>query len=148
MFVQPANGLKIGFEVMVTDDDDTPTTYDGATARDGHICWANESGNDIAYLNTELYGEATFTGQVSVNDFFGNNRVKIYPTLVHSTLNVSGLQNITKLEIYNVVGERVFNKFVADESTTINMSKFSGGIYFISLSDKNGTTFTRKIVKQ
>ncbi|MFP4059794.1 MAG: sugar-binding protein [Bacteroidales bacterium] len=145
--IQPANGLTIGFELMVTDDDDSENTHDGAD-RDGHLCWSNEAGVDIAGINTELFGEATFTGQTAVEDIFTGNRIKIYPTIVQSTLNLSGLQDNMTIELYNLVGKRVFTKSQTSESTSINLSGLSSGVYLLSLSDQSGKVYTRKIIKQ
>jgi len=52
------------------------------------------------------------------------------------------------IRISNILGESVQNIKVLGNYTTINVSKLSKGVYFISLIDANGVINTRKFIKE
>ena len=73
--------------------------------------------------------------------------VKLYPNPVNSDLNIVNLKN-TKVEIFNVVGQRIFNLENANGDVNINMVGYPNGIYFVKMQNgKSVRTEKIKLVK-
>ena len=73
--------------------------------------------------------------------------VKLYPNPVSSILNIANLKN-TKVEIFNVVGQRIVNLENVNGEQTVDMSEYPNGIYFVKIqSGKAVRTEKIKLVK-
>jgi len=70
-----------------------------------------------------------------------------YPNPLINTLNIQGLIPITSIEIYNCEGKLINFSNVEDTKTTIDLSSFTNGIYFLKIKSIN-ETFVKKIVKE
>ena len=79
----------------------------------------------------------------SVNNLFLSN-FKVYPNPVNNILYYKGIDNLTNIKIYNIIGKNV--KFNISENG-IDISKLNSGVYFINYSNKN-VNITKKIIKQ
>jgi len=80
-----------------------------------------------------------------------NSEIKIYPNPAHDMIMVYGLRVKTSIEIYNVLGEKVYGSeprlVNSKPETIIDISSFSKGVYFISVIE--GDKINRaKIVKE
>jgi len=77
----------------------------------------------------------------------GNGQLAIFPNPVNDILEVRNLIPGTNLTIviYNNIGEKVFEsqQEKVPSQTSINVSAFTAGVYFIELSD--GKTSARKV---
>jgi len=81
------------------------------------------------YLKANLKALSPYTSSAST--FEHKNQIKLYPNPVVDQLQLEGLAENTKVQIFNLTGA-----LVADESsTTIDMSYFESGIYFIKVED-------------
>ncbi|MDR0363998.1 MAG: T9SS type A sorting domain-containing protein [Bacteroidales bacterium] len=67
----------------------------------------------------------------------------IYPNPATSTINIVG-DNIVKVEVYNVVGQKVEVKTGA--ITTIDVSAYNNGIYLFRVYDSNNNVATQRIM--
>ena len=67
--------------------------------------------------------------------------LKVYPNPANDYLMVEG--EMTSVEVYNAIGQRMMTKTVEGNSTRISLSNFSNGIYFLRVSN-NGEVMTRK----
>jgi hypothetical protein len=67
--------------------------------------------------------------------------LKVYPNPADEYLTVEG--EMTSVEVYNTIGQCLFNKTVNGNSTRINLSEFSNGIYLLRVNN-NGEVTTRK----
>ena len=73
--------------------------------------------------------------------------LKLYPNPADNQLNVSINEEISEVSIYNLLGSRVYtNSNVNSESTSIYISEFNAGYYFISVSSVSGNTATEKVI--
>lgn len=76
-----------------------------------------------------------------------NANVDVFPNPSNGLFTVN-LTNLTdskvKLEVYNLVGEKVWENNFSKENPTINLSKLSKGIYYLSIKTSNNT-ITKKI---
>ena len=68
---------------------------------------------------------------------------EVYPNPMNNTLYINGdVQDVT---IFNAVGQQVL--FV-ESRNEINVEDLSEGLYFVKISDKNGNSMVKKIVKR
>lgn len=138
-------GTQFGFEVMVTDYDKTDETDDDQN-RDGHVCWANNSGNDLAYRNTGLFGTVTLGAQTNNIQNTQNNYSYAYPNPCVNNILLKNAGKLSKIEIYNVLGKKVMSK---DSPTShVNVSTLNQGIYFLNITTNSGNIHTLKIIKK
>lgn len=79
-----------------------------------------------------------------VNDF----GIEIYPNPTGSVLNVVFKQNeLYQLQITAIDGKIIEAKTI-NGNTTIDVSKYSSGMYFITATNKEGKVFQSKFVKE
>ena len=67
--------------------------------------------------------------------------LKVYPNPANDYLMVEG--EMSTVEVYNTIGQRLMAKTVNGNSTRISLSDFSNGIYFLRVNN-NGEVITRK----
>jgi len=80
---------------------------------------------------------------LGINEFSENESMKIYPNPANEILNIN-LENPTSISIVSIVGEEVYQGDVNGNST-IDISGFSSGIYFIK--DLNNSQVIKFIKK-
>jgi hypothetical protein len=103
-------------------------------------------GSYIVYFNcvTHAYD---FSPDVGIEDAIFQTSI-LYPVPVINTLHISNASQISKAEIYSLIGKKIL--LVDNErkqEIAINTSGLNSGIYFLKLESKSGQTSTRKFVK-
>lgn len=80
---------------------------------------------------------------LSVTDVSKTQNVEIYPNPVNDILNIKTQGTVKLVEIFNTSGAKVKE----EKSTTIDMKKLPTGIYMVKITDSEGKTNTKKIIK-
>lgn len=77
------------------------------------------------------------------------NSLLVYPNPFNNEFNIRYEigNSSAKLEIYNVIGEKIKTQTITKNSTVIDLSQETNGIYFITITDVE-TRIGKKIVKQ
>lgn len=89
-----------------------------------------------------LSGSRTSMAAGSGNLSAGN--YKVYPVPAHGDLTVSGTEDVTLLEIYDVTGKKVISEACDGESVKpMNISHLARGIYFLRLTTPKGAVMKR-----
>lgn len=71
-------------------------------------------------------------------------KYKVYPVPAHGDLTVSGTDDVTLLEIYDVTGKKIISEDCKGESIKpLNISHLARGIYFIRLTTPRGAVMKR-----
>lgn len=112
------------------------------------------SGSDLAATAgtwnvtfTRSTGAYTFTPSLAVKNFDAKS-FKAYPNPTRSSWNiVSGNDDITSIQVYDVQGKAVYTKFGASKEVNVNASELSRGVYFAKVATANGES-TLKLVKE
>jgi len=90
-------------------------------------------------------GQPTGVNQLKIN----NEQLKIYPNPNNGqfTLSLSNLTENCNVEIYNVLGEKVYTDALPQSQSNINLTGQPNGVYLIRVNERN-TYLTQKIVKE
>ncbi|QOD59949.1 T9SS type A sorting domain-containing protein [Polaribacter haliotis] len=114
--------------------------------------WLETTGSNKS-TNTEN-GTFTITAQdtsvLSVDNFAEfNNQFLVYPNPASSNFTISSENlKLENIEIYNLLGKKVFHEKVKNESKIeINTSNFSKGIYLIKIKSENKIISKKLIIK-
>ncbi len=83
------------------------------------------------------------TGISSVTE----NKFNVYPNPSTGLINLSfGTSVKGSITVSNVMGQWLVTQSVMGENSTLDLSSFSSGIYFLQFTDQSGSVFTKKIL--
>ncbi|MBO7572131.1 MAG: C10 family peptidase [Bacteroidales bacterium] len=123
-----------------------------ATAHDGYqfLAW-NDDNTDNPRTIT-VTEDATYTAYfVEISDIEENNasKISIFPNPTSDMLNIISSEEISSVEIVNIIGQVVLYKEVNSTSTLCNLKGIDDGIYFIRIHGKshNDIIGNQKFVK-
>ncbi len=104
--------------------------------------------NDIAITNS-LYYVIEYDSTNGINNHEQKFQSQLYPNPANDFLNITSTnptQQISDLKIYDQLGSLVYQKEkIKTGDVALDVSDFSEGIYFISLTFSNGEMENRKI---
>jgi hypothetical protein len=78
---------------------------------------------------------------------FNNNAFTYYPNPVKDILNLSYDKNITKVAVYNVLGQEIMIKNNNANQSQLDMSSLASGTYLVRVTADNADK-TFKVIKQ
>ncbi len=81
------------------------------------------------------------------NNAFNNSAFSYYPNPVTDVLNLSYNQTITKVSVYNLLGQEVIAKSINTNIGQVDMSNLANGTYVVRVTADNQTK-TIKVLKQ
>jgi hypothetical protein len=82
-----------------------------------------------------------------VNENGENPSLFVYPNPTSGLVSVMG-DNIRQIDIFNTLGQHVITLLADGDRTTINLNKQPAGLFFVSVTDKEGKCWVKKVVKQ
>ena len=105
--------------------------------------------NRIIYFDDIIVNNIATAQTLDVKENYLTTKIKMYPNPTTGVLNIQTTEELKSATIYSFDGRKILsiNKFESD-STTINASGLSNGVYFIKLSTKSGTSQTQKFIKE
>lgn len=77
----------------------------------------------------------------------GENNVKIYPNPVSGILNIESSVDIEEISLIDITGKNVMVLRNSGKSTSLDLRDMENGLYFIHITDANGTVKVSKILK-
>ncbi|MEE9406983.1 MAG: T9SS type A sorting domain-containing protein [Polaribacter sp.] len=95
------------------------------------------------------YAEKFFNGTLNTESNSIVNNFEVYPNpfLDNITIN-STLKNSFKVDVYNLIGKKVYSKNTTSNNQKINLSSLKSGVYFIKFIAENGDIqFIKKVIK-
>lgn len=108
------------------------------------------SGNSYTLVTSNLHSEVFVlklnTSTAGINDHDANSNIGIYPNPAKDFVTLVNVKSNSIIKIIDMTGKTVYNGVVSDTHTTINMTEFINGIYFIEVNCEGAITDNRKIV--
>lgn len=86
-------------------------------------------------------------GTVGLNEHNAKGDYLLYPSVNNGTFNIKNLSGDESIFIMNVTGE-IMKDIQADNSTELELSMEAKGIYFVMISDKQGSKTLKKLIVQ
>jgi Secretion system C-terminal sorting domain len=74
-----------------------------------------------------------------------NIEIEIYPSPANNILNIS-YNDMQKVEVYNIVGQKIYSKEVSSNNTTINTTNFENGTYVLSITTASQAVISNKFI--
>ena len=90
-------------------------------------------------------GAYEYFGPIAVNPKAFEEKITVYPNPAGEKLFVSGLNQDVKLNIYNPNGQIVYQKLNNQQTTQIDLSHLSSGLYYLHVVYPDGETKSKKI---
>lgn len=118
------------------------------------ITLSNLNPGDTLFVNVWEYGNdvmgsfriSAFDASLA-NSSFSNSNFTFYPNPVKDVLNVSNSENISKVQVINLLGQEMIVKTINDNQGHIDMSRLTTGTYLVKItSDKLVKTI--KVIKE
>ena len=90
-------------------------------------------------------------GTLSTPQFETPTKFSIYPNPSSDVMNIN-IPTLTdeglKLEVYDILGKKVYSQQLSELSSNINIAKWNSGLYLVRLSSPNqDITLTKRFVK-
>ncbi|HPF94905.1 MAG TPA: T9SS type A sorting domain-containing protein, partial [Tenuifilaceae bacterium] len=77
------------------------------------------------------------------------NSLAIFPNPAAEFFNIASARKIATVRVFNVTGQEVLTiSDINEEKYTVNTSMLNNGIYIVSVTDNNGFTSSKRIVKK
>lgn len=100
-----------------------------------------------------IHGAASMSGTITVEENLSIDekstlefKILQNPAKYKLTLQLASVQTL-KMEVFNVLGKRVLSKEISSLEASIDVSKWSSGVYLVRLSS-DAVTQTKRFVKQ
>ncbi len=106
-----------------------------------------------AYNGIGCSKTASYTQQVSICTNLNTIStdevlVIVYPNPSSTFLNLQVLNSdYSELQVYNTLGEIIYETILTKSSTKLDVSDWKNGLYQFTLKNKNGTVFSKKVIK-
>lgn len=131
------------------DDDGSPETTFGLT----RLALTGQTPG--ATLLLRLFGYNGSTGSFAISAFdaslanssFDNSSFTYYPNPVKNVLNLSYSQEITNVEVYNLLGQRMSTNTIGANQGQVDMSNLANGTYLVKVTADNQVK-TIKVIKE
>ncbi len=75
------------------------------------------------------------------------NNTKIYPIPANNNLTVKSEKEITSVELFNIVGDKVLVNNINSNNANINVTKINAGVYFLKVNFAENSIMQKIIIK-
>jgi len=84
---------------------------------------------------------------LSVNniDYKDDASISIYPNPVQNILNVNASKEVLKIEVFNILGQKMLSK---ENSSTVDISNLNKGVYITKIFQENDVISTKRFIKE
>ena len=83
---------------------------------------------------------------MGVENISEDNSITLYPNPTSKDVNISSENIINSIEVFNSIGQRVYQTKVNSKSKSINISSLSKGVYIIVANTDKGY-IRKKLIK-
>ncbi len=93
--------------------------------------------------NTAVITQSVDACAAIIKNSISGNELSIYPNPFNSKVTIISSGSKQRLQVLSVLGAVIFDSFIENKTTEIDLSAYSNGIYYIKIS-----SFYRKIIKE
>jgi hypothetical protein len=86
--------------------------------------------------------------QLLANNTFDNNSFSYYPNPVKNVLNLSYSQDISNVEVYNLLGQKMSANTIGANLGQVDMSGLASGTYVVKVTAADNQTKTIRVIKE
>lgn len=114
---------------------------------------ADGTGSYLQLISTEMDNNlssswiASSNNALATTSFDETTTIAIYPNPVTHFLNIHTSKPMSGIKIFDASGKLIYGLKQKTDTINTDLSKYSNGVYFISIYDDNGF-ITKKIIKQ
>lgn len=135
------------FETLDIDLASTRPEWTG-TAQDFQVALRNtaNAGNVTDANGTLEIDRIVFDNNATLNiEQFNANEISIYPNPAVNFVTVKGLNTLSKVQLFDVLGKVVFEatELLNDQ---FSVEAFNSGVYLLKLTDENNSTITKRLI--
>jgi endonuclease I len=107
----------------------------------------NHQDNRNPFIDNPQYVFDIWQDVLSIEDVNIQNSVSLYPNPIKDVLTVDLISySDTKIEIYDILGKRVYQTEVKGD-TTLNLQSLKSGVYIVKINQENSSV-SKKLIKQ
>ena len=118
---------------------------DGQYIEGEDYVWMYYALNGNQELSDFTYGEFVYGSSSSLNDMAELMNTVVYPNPSRDYVNITSKVNMTKVELYNTLGQVVYTSNVNANTVNVPVSSLNNGTYFVK-AYANNMVVTKKIV--
>jgi hypothetical protein len=102
---------------------------------------------DINALTNSVHVDSiVFDNTLSTADFGNtNNTISLYPNPAKEVLNISSFNNISKIEVYDLLGKKVASN---NNASDVNVAALGKGAYIVKVVQENGSVVAKQFIKE
>jgi carboxypeptidase T len=103
--------------------------------------WEKDDG--FSFDDFNIYTDGFEGGGI---EHFNDSDFSLYPNPSNSLVSIytSGVNNIQQIEIYNNLGQKVGSVNNTSSKTTVDVSKYNAGVYFVKITTNTNQIITKK----
>jgi len=153
------------YNILVSTTDMNPTSFtviSGVTPLEAPIDWTEETFDLSAYDGQTVYVAIQCVSQdafifmiddvsidfiVGVPDVAQDAEISIYPNPVTDHLSITSDVEMTQIDIFNQLGQKVVGQVVKDTNYSMNTAGLHAGVYFVKITTDQGVTTKKIMVK-
>jgi hypothetical protein len=100
----------------------------------------------IIDMGAYFYDQGIYT---TISEKTSLEEIIIYPNPVVNEVHINGTENVTKIQVVNLMGQVVVEQFTNGvHNEIVDLSGINPGVHIINLYDTQGSVVTKKIVKK
>lgn len=133
--------------IYITDDISDTMTYhlSGLSSNTDYTYRAFIVNNATRYGEWEDFRTLGNIGLDKISNI--NNAITLYPNPTKNKIIINSSNRIiNKVEVYNLLGQKIYEKELNDKTININASKFGKGNYITKIYSKDGGVINKKLV--
>ncbi|RXP44537.1 T9SS C-terminal target domain-containing protein [Lutibacter sp. HS1-25] len=137
------------FESIPIDLATAKTEWTGITQDIQIIIRNTNNASNAASLEDIIIDRIVFNNSATLSlddiDFKDDASILIYPNPVQNILNVNALNEIEKIEVFNILGQKVLSK---ENDSSIDVSGLNKGTYIAKIYQENNIISTKRFIKE
>jgi photosystem II stability/assembly factor-like uncharacterized protein len=123
----------------------TEVTYDLAAYDQQNVYVAIQCVSQDAFIF--MVDDISIDYTLGVPDVPQDMKISLYPNPVQDQLHITSGVDMTQVEIFNQLGQKVFGQVIKDMNFDLNTSGFNSGVYFVKITSDEGIATKKIMVK-